>query len=379
MKILSVTTFVPGESDARWHRVFNIMQILETSGHEVDTVHYIVSKRQYEKLKNMKNYKNDSFVIASPFSIHIRHLLKLRKKKYDLVYGNTHLPTFCSVFGRLMGVPLIFDMHGGNVEEFLLTNQSVPIWKHPTKLFEFYLYKFIDFMDRNCSNMIICVSKKMVSYLHEKKGVPLNKMVYITNGVDLEFFRSMSNERIIEIKNKLGVENKLVFGYVGGFQKWQGVENFIKAAEEVSDEKVAFIIVGSEKQFTNGNLIFIPKVRYNRIPCYYSVCDVLVLPRPSHPATEIAAPTKFAEYAAMGKPILTTSVGDAADFVRKYNCGIVIENNNIENLIEGINKFESKSERELKKMGKNSRKLAENEFGWTKVGISLLKAIESLK
>ena len=46
----------------------------------------------------------------------------------------------------------------------------------------------------------------------------------------------------------------------------------------------------------NAITIFIPKIPRAQIPDYYSACDVLVLPRPSHPATEIAAPTKFAEY-----------------------------------------------------------------------------------
>jgi glycosyltransferase involved in cell wall biosynthesis len=80
----------------------------------------------------------------------------------------------------------------------------------------------------------------------------------------------------------------------------------------------------------------------------------------------------------MGKPILATNVGDAAEFVRKYDCGIVVKNNTPENLIEGMNEFKNKSEEELKRMGKNSRRLAENEFDWKKVGINLLNAINSI-
>ncbi len=81
---------------------------------------------------------------------------------------------------------------------------------------------------------------------------------------------------------------------------------------------------------------------------------MLILPRPSHLATEMAAPTKFAEYTSMSKPVLTSNVGDAADLVKKYNSGIVVENNSTNNLINGINQFKNLKAAELKKMGCNS-------------------------
>ncbi|HJH27075.1 MAG TPA: hypothetical protein C5S37_09985 [Methanophagales archaeon] len=369
MKILSVSQ-IPGE-DAAWWRISNIARILESNGHEVHFVHYC-RKASYEKLENKEQYANHSFVMTSLLTVHIKHLKVLLENQYGLVYGNTHTGVFCSLLTKLTKTPLIFDMHGGLIEEFLLLGGSKTSPK-------FFLNKFIDFMDLKFSNKIICVSKKTFEYLHDQKGVPLEKMAYVTNGVDLEFFKPVDKEKVDSIRKQLGLEDKLVFGYVGDFQKWQGVENFIEAARKIDDKDLAFLIVGGEKKLRENNIILIPKVPRTQVPDCYSVCDVLVLPRPSHPATEIAAPTKFAEYAAMGKPILTTNVGDAADFVRKYKCGIIVENNKPESLRKGINEFKDKSEEELKEMGEKARKLAENEFDWEKVGNNLLKAVESLK
>ena len=374
MKILSVTTSTPNDS-AAWWRISNIIKILKSNGHEVDVVHYL-RRSSYESSEN-KEQPNKNFFVITPI-IHIRHMKILFSDNYDLVYGNECIAIFCSVLGKLGRIPLIFDMHGGHVEEFLLKSQSNPRWKYSAKIFEFFLDWIIYFVALHFSNRIICVSNRMIQYLHNEKRIPLEKMTYVTNGVDLEFFKLTNDEKIENMRNWLGLEDKLVFGYIGRFQKWQGVENFIEAARKNKDREIAFLIVGGEEPKEN-NIIFIPKVPRTQIPDYYSICDVLVLPRPSHPATEMAAPTKFAEYAAMGKPILTTNVGDAADFVRKYKCGIVVENNEPENLMIGINEFKSKSESELKRMGKNSRVLAENEFDWNKVKIELLRAIESLK
>ena len=75
----------------------------------------------------------------------------------------------------------------------------------------------------------------------------------------------------------------------------------------------------------------------------------------------------YAEYTAMGKPVLITNVGDATLFVKEYRCGIVIRNNNPENLREGFQAFRQLSEHELRVTGKNSRKLAEDEFDWDKI------------
>jgi len=81
----------------------------------------------------------------------------------------------------------------------------------------------------------------------------------------------------------------------------------------------------------------------------------------------------------MGKPILTTDVGDAAALVRKYKCGIVIDDNSPENLLKGIEKFRSLPEDELLRMGKNARKMAEKEFSMEKMREDMKKVMESLK
>lgn len=376
MKILSATAGLTTEA-AMWERISKIIDLLRSGGHEVNVVHYVLRSASQE-IKNDKRKEQDSFVIVSMLTVHIKHLKKLLSNKYDLVYGNLDNAVFCSLLGKLTKTPLIFDMHGGLVEEFLLekgTNLRTKI--SPM----FFLNKIVNFMDLKFSDRIICVSKKMIEYLHNEKGIPLEKMVYVTNGVDLNFLKPVNDDKVKNMRNKLELRDKLVFGYIGNFQYWQGVENFIDAARKIDDKEkeIAFLIVGGERESKERNIIFIPKVPRAQTPAYYAICDILVLPRPSYPATEIAAPTKFAEYVAIGKPILTTNVGDAAEFVREYKCGIVVEDNKVENLIKGMNEFKDKSGDELKIMAENSRKLAENEFDWEKVGINLLKAIEQFQ
>lgn len=368
MKILMVCTTIPKEK-SEWWRIYNIAQIFKSNGHHIQFIHYC-RESIYKKMDNKEKYSNHIFITfkslaSAPINIHIKHLKILLKGNYDLVYCNGPCSVFYSLFGKITSIPLIFDMHGDIIEEFHITNPKPSF----SSLIKLNFVKLIYFSSIRFSDLIFCVSNKEIKFLNYKKGIPLKKMHYITNGVDLEFFKSSDNEKIKELKKRLGIRNHLVFGYIGDFQKWQGIENLINAAKNISDQNIKFIFVGGNIEIENINVI--PWIPREEIGGYYSICDVLVLPRPNHPATEVAAPTKFSEYIAMGKPILTTKVGDAADLVKKYECGIVVKDNSPENLIEGIYQFANLSKEKLDLMGKNSRKLAESEFNWNIIGQKL--------
>lgn len=376
MKILSIQISTP-ENNAEWWRISNLKRIMEDGGHEVDLIHYC-GKNKYEHFQNKDAFPNDKFIITSQLDVYFKHLKLLRDNNYDLVYANTGAAAFCSLSGKLTKTPLVFDMHGDLLQELLL---RYGYSFNPKFMANYLQFKIMDYANLKGSNQIICVSNRMIDYLHTSKGIALNKLDYVTNGVDLDFFKP-DIDKVQEFKEQLGLEDKLVFGYVGGFQSWQGTENLIKAAKSANDDETAFLIVGGETTPHNSddpNTIFIPKINRNEIPNYYSACDVLILPRPFHIATEVAAPTKFAEYTSMGKPVLTSNVGDAADLVKKYNSGIVIDNNHVNNLLNGFNQFKNLDDAELRKMGKASRKLAENEFDWNIVGKNLLKSLEKFQ
>ncbi|HTY90210.1 MAG TPA: glycosyltransferase family 4 protein [Methanocella sp.] len=372
MKILSVTTSIPGD-DAAWWRMFNIANILRDNGHEVHFIHYC-SKPNYDRIIDKGQYPYNTFILANEWNVFRYHVRVLSQEKYDLVYGNTHTGTFCSLPGKLKNIPLIFDMHGGLVEEFQLNNSDVRGFYY---IFQYIEDVVIDYLDKKCSDRILCVSRKMLQYLNEK-GIPASRLAYVTNGVDLEYFNAKDEGDNHAFRSRLGLDDKFIIGYVGGFQKWQGVENFILAAKSIRDERAAFLVVGGDREYRDGNVVFMPSTSREQVKAYYSACDVLTLPRPDHPSTEIAAPTKFAEYTAMGKPILTTNVGDAAELVKKYGCGMVVNDNSPEQLARGFEAYHGFSADKMLEMGRKSRALAENEFSWNDVYRNLLKVIESI-
>jgi glycosyltransferase involved in cell wall biosynthesis len=94
---------------------------------------------------------------------------------------------------------------------------------------------------------------------------------------------------------------------------------------------------------------------------------VFIIPRISHPALRHAFPTKFAEYAAMGRPIMVNDVDETADFVRKYDCGFVSDPSPeaMARTMEEVAKISSET---LAEMGNHARSMAEENFSWQKIG-----------
>ncbi|CDG65203.1 hypothetical protein MBMB1_1102 [Methanobacterium sp. MB1] len=376
MKILSVNVGAPTDDYSAWVRKIKIVQLMKSMGYEVDFVIYSWTKHNvnHDILKQIPVHYQ--IVKVSRFNFFIKHLQILRKKDYDVVFCNGQFTHALLSLTKLKGVCCILDKHGDMVDEFLLLNNGFRY--NPRFIIWFIYLKLIDTLNFYFANKTCCVSHKMVERL-EERGFNEKNLFYVTNGIDDHFFIKPDDNSLLELKEKLDIEEEdMVFTYLGAFEKWQGVDNFIKAAKSLKNvDGIKFIIVGGADEVIDGNVHLVPKVPQEMVSYYYAISDVLVLPRPRHPATEVAAPTKFPEYMAMEKPILTTNVGDAAVMVENYNCGIVVSDNAPSSLKEGIMQFKNKTKDELKLMGSNSLKLARKEFTMEKMAKDLQNALEN--
>jgi glycosyltransferase involved in cell wall biosynthesis len=355
-----------------WTRILKITEILE----RYHTVHFVCYHRQAAK-KNPENMMLDlsgihiDYVDSSPLTVHVKHLRRLIDDDYDVVVANVSSATaFCCLLGKISGTPLVFDMHGSEVDESLLYHSSFSSSVLQTRFSQLLALKY--------SDKVFCVSRAMINYLTAHKGIPSHKLVYVPNGAERRLFDPVDEEKVEVLRRRFELNGKFVFGYIGEFQRWQGAENLIEAARTICDPDVKFLVVGGDESREERNIRFVPRIPASEVPYYYALCNVLVLPRPYHQAAEFAAPTKFAEYAAVGKPILTTNVGDAARLVDKYNCGIVVKDNSVGNLTRGITYLKNESMEELKRLGENSKEMATKELNWDVIANQILNGLESL-
>ena len=349
MKIVILqTSLKPGNS--AWVRTANV------AGHFIDLGHQ-VAVRIIKKLPEASFRGQYAFSISSWTGL-FRDLCR----KDVLLVANGYNAMGAALAARLLGVPFVFDMHGLLAAELALgrENQLGQFSRMGVKMASF----FEDFAMRQ-AQMIFCVSRPMMEYLSEQKGVAKQRLAYLPNGVHTGHFAPTDRSETQRVRSMMGLNGQVVFGYIGAYGVWQGVENFIQAARRFRKRKeVAFLIVGGSQKGKEDNLFFIPWMPPDRVQEYYAACDVLVLPRGRSLATEVASPTKFGEYAAMGKPVLLSDVGEAASWARTYSCGIVTPDNAVESLEAGITRFLTMPPEDLRAMGQRARKLAEEELDW---------------
>ena len=87
--------------------------------------------------------------------------------------------------------------------------------------------------------------------------------------------------------------------------------------------------------------------------------------------------TKIYEFMQAGLPVICTDFNLWRDIVEKYNCGILVNPDNIEEIKEAIEYLLS-NEEEAYRMGQNGKMAIEKEYNWEKSSRSLLHLYENI-
>lgn len=177
--------------------------------------------------------------------------------------------------------------------------------------------------------------------------IPRNKVVHISNGVDINDFRTNIIENHFQDSDLEGSCKKFV--YTGSIRDVNNLEMLVDAAEKVKNSDALILIFGdgNEKERlkkltkTKGlkNIKFKDRVDKKYIPSILSQCNVSILHNSSTELDKYGqSQNKFFEYLASGRPILMTySVGHS--IVNEYQCGIELEIQSCETIAGAIDQF----------------------------------------
>ena len=308
-------------------------------------------------------YLGDYF-IRSPFFAEALNIPMLKKEVdgYDVIHGGAANASYVmSIMKNFCRFKLIYDVHGS--PEDVLLNERLGF----SSIFSYFEEFMFEQISLRYSDFFITCSKPLRNNLL-RRGIDKLKVEVIRNGVDTKLFAPQ------EISSN---GSKFVVTYGGAFQRWQGIENLIAAATSITDPSVSFKIIGFRKKdsvlktkierMLTGKAELINSLSQIELVQQLRLSDILLIPRSRHRVTQLAFPTKFAEYIATGKPVIVTDVDETADFVRKYNCGFVCEPS-AKSIAKAIIKAKQTPTEDLLEMGRNGRKLAESQFDWRIIG-----------
>ena len=198
-------------------------------------------------------------------------------------------------------------------------------------------------------------------------GMDPNKFVYIPNGVDIaNLVNLQQNKNMLPLEHQTQIEQlkaqfTLLMGYAGGMSESNALEYIIAVAKATPD--VAYVLIGdgvNKQQLSSQvqtdkmpNVFFLTKVDKNQIPAFLKEMDILYIGWHKLSIYRFGiCPNKIFDYMLSGKPILH-SVTAGNDLVRDANCGISVPAEDINAIINAVNKFTQMSAHELQILGEN--------------------------
>lgn len=262
---------------------------------------------------------------------------------------------------RVGKVKLIYDMHD---------HPTVFLNKFPKSNI---LVKIIFVMAKNYADNIIVVNEGFLDYL-SKIGFKKEKMTVIMN-VSLINFKTPTN------KDHRG---EFTIFYYGDISVNRGVHKLIKAVTGLENVELLLAGKGDLTPFIrkiakeHKNIKYLGWVLPSEIDRLIKQADLIPsLYMPNNINHILASPGKLFTAMANAIPVLVPNGSYQAEIVRKYNCGMVINMDNIDEIRKAIIRLASNPDL-CRMLGENGIKAACEVFNWDEMEHRLINSYSSL-
>jgi glycosyltransferase involved in cell wall biosynthesis len=239
------------------------------------------------------------------------------------------------------------------------------------------LKKLLDFVAWLSYSVPVAITPISAGYkrrIMEKYGVREEKIRVIEVGVDTSVFS----------KSILNKKDDFVVMYSGVLGQAYDFRNVLFAAKLLSDFKeIRFFIRGIGEcerdiremieEFSLGNVMLdtslVSKLKLVEI---LNLADIFLLPMKEIQTADEGLPTKIFEYQAMGKPIVCSSRGEPARYIKFTRSGVVVDPGNPKALADVISTL-YKDENLIWELGENGQKYVRDNLSVGKIGERMYK------
>ena len=261
------------------------------------------------------------------------------KNKYSMFQAHNmpdHL-IFIGIIQKLLGVPLILDIHDLTVELF------EEKWPGKKNLFLKSIVKFIEIVSCKFANQVITVTQTCKERL-VKRGVPTEKITLVLNTPNDDIFLFNSSRKYEKITKRA----RLI--YHGSIAERFGLHIAIDAMSIISEEiPGSKLFIYGRYNTTYGRLL-IEKIKAlnleeaiilngiikrEKLPDLLYNSDVGLVPYISNDYMNLALPTKAFEYIATGVPVVSSLLDDLSKTFSS-NCICYVEDNNPHQLAQKV-------------------------------------------
>jgi PEP-CTERM/exosortase A-associated glycosyltransferase len=180
------------------------------------------------------------------------------------------------------------------------------------------------------------------------RGIPSEKVTVIPNAVNMEDFR-LGNSPDMKLAEKLGLEGKLLLGFIGSFYAYEGLAVLLRALPKMLSRNpdIRVVLVGGGPQERElkviaaqlrleGKVIFTGRIPHDQVRHYYNLIDVLVYPRLKMRLTDLVTPLKPLEAMAQGRLVVASDVGGHLELIQDGKTGVLFKAGDPEALVDTV-------------------------------------------
>lgn len=208
--------------------------------------------------------------------------------------------------------------------------------------------------------------------------------IYVPNGKDTELF-SPDRYDAEAARAKYGLSDYRVLMFPGAPRPHKGVEDVLDALEKLNQPNLRLVIIGgspyddydAKLQERYGDwLIKIPRLPVEEMPNAVMAAHVVVVPQRESLTAKAQFPLKLSDGMAMGKPIISTKVGDIPKIMA--DTGYLVEPNQPEQIAATIAHIFNNWDEAVEK-GMRSRQRCIEHYGVQSMGKGIQAAIEGIQ
>ena len=267
-----------------------------------------------------------------------------------------------------LGIPSIYEIRG-----FWHLTQATKRTGYEASD-HYNLSEHLEFEAARNSDHVFTITNALRDILLEN-GIEPEKVSVLPNAVDPERFDIAPRDS--ELEDELGYDGKVVIGYIGSFVEYEGLELLLEAAAQLKNEigdvfRVLMVGDGSVheklRRMTRFLAIedivtFTGRVSYDEVERYYSLIDIVPLPRRGLRVCELVSPLKPFEAMATGKVLITSDVAALAEIVDDGKTGLLHRKDDAEHLAERLK--EAITDSDLReKIGQQAREWVCETHSW---------------
>ena len=389
MKILYLHQYFKTNSSAGGTRSYEFAKYLSENGINVTVITGTKLEKEYNEKKNLcvystyTEYSNNMSKwkrILAFLDYNIKAFLKgLKIKDIDIVFATSTPLTIglpAVLISKIKHNKLIFEVRDVwpdvPIELGYIKNKLII---KLLKVFELWIYKN--------SEHIIVLSEGMYNNLINK-GINKNKITIIENMANLYLY-----DGIKEVHKDSYLKDKFVCIHPGTMGHVNGLDFILDVAKHTLkiDEDIVFLLIGDGKRKEHlkkrvkeenlTNVIIKDSLPKKEIVKIIKASDIgIMCVDNKYKILEDNSANKFFDFLAAGLPVLINYEGWQKKVLEKYNCGK--SDLKPEGMASTIIKLKKDNEHR-KKMGKNSRILAENKYSDIIAKHKLLSIIKNIQ